>query len=67
MPEVKKLYMSIRRVRVVSLKGKFGYYVQVLPLGSSAEYVNIQQWDYLANARGCAKRLDEALSSQIIP
>lgn len=71
MDEVKRVHKNLGRVRVVSLHGRFGFYVQVKPIQGQPHVLDtvwqtIAQWDYLANAKYCAEFVYKGVSGGFI-
>lgn len=64
---IKRVHKNLMRTRVVSLVGRFGFYVQVKPIQGQPHaldtaWVTVSQWDYLGNAKLCAEFVDKGLS-----
>ena len=69
MDNIKRVHKQLYKTRVVSIVGRFGFYVQVKPLPDSPADVawqTVAQWDYLSNAKLCAEYISHGLSGAFV-
>ena len=66
---IKRVHKQLYKTRVVSIVGRFGFYVQVKPLPdgtADTEWQTVAQWDYLSNAKCCAEFISHGLSGAFV-
>lgn len=70
MEQIKRVHKNLGRVRVVSIVGRFGFYVQIKPLSSATgidvAWQSIAQWDFLVNAKYCAEHVFYGVSGGFV-
>ena len=69
MDNIKRVHKQLYKTRVVSIVGRFGFYVQVKPLPDSpvdVAWQTVAQWDYLSNAKMAAEYISHGLSGGFV-
>ena len=69
MSDIKRVHKQLCKTRVVSIVGRFGFYVQVKPIPddpADTDWQTVAQWDYLSNAKLCAEYISHGLSGGFV-
>ena len=69
MSDIKRVHKQLCKTRVVSIVGRYGFYVQVKPIPDApadTDWQTVAQWDYLSNAKYCAEFISHGLSGAFV-